>query len=167
MDVHDAVRKRPAERRPKHAHEPGEADERHAAAFELLDQRPIVIVARGIVAMRDHQRLDARRARPLEALGIGAIRNHDGDRRVERAVLRRVDERLQIAPASGDQNGQEGDGAVSHRSGQNGDRSHEASRHPQVDAAIGIFDDDNAARNGIRIATGWRPDHAQTESTRC
>ena len=54
--------------------------------------------------MRETNRLDAGRARTIQSSGILAVRNDDRNRRVQSAAGNRVDQRLEIAAAAGDEN---------------------------------------------------------------
>ncbi len=71
--------------------------------IELAGESPIESVAGRERPVIDDQRLDARRARPLEPAGIGAIRDDDRDRRRETSFRNRVDERLKIAATARDE----------------------------------------------------------------
>src|SRR5678810_1144245 len=70
MDVHDAVRERLNELRSHEAHESGEAHESDVARTQLHGERMVVVIARRKGAMREHQRFDAGRTRPLKTRGI-------------------------------------------------------------------------------------------------
>ena len=50
--------------------------------------------------MIDHQRLNFRYARPLEACSLAAVRYDNGNPRVEASFDGRVDERLKVAAAA-------------------------------------------------------------------
>src|SRR5688572_25510378 len=56
--------------------------------------------------MADVQRLDPRRAPPFQPARVFDVRDDDGNRRIESPVADRVDERLQVAAATGDENAQ-------------------------------------------------------------
>ena len=103
VDVEDGVRKRVEERRADKPHVAGQADEPDVARLQLARQRPIVLVARPASAMVDAERLDAGLPRALEPRRVRAVRDDDGNRRVEAAVANGVDERLKVAAAPRDQ----------------------------------------------------------------
>jgi hypothetical protein len=103
MDVEDRIRKRVEERRADDAHITGQAHQTDIACAQLARQRLVVVDPGRPAAMADADRLDPRRARALERAGAFDIRDHDGNRRVEASVCDRVDERLQVAAAPGDE----------------------------------------------------------------
>jgi len=53
--------------------------------------------------MVDMQRFDASLPRPIESRGVCSIRNNDGDGCVQAAVADGVDERLEVAATSRDE----------------------------------------------------------------
>jgi hypothetical protein len=56
--------------------------------------------------MIHHERIDAGPLGAFETRCVGPIRDHHHDRGVEAAAPRRIDQRLQIAPATGNENSQ-------------------------------------------------------------
>jgi hypothetical protein len=73
------------------------------AVLQFGDERAIVVFTRRVRPVAEHQRLDARGGRVIEARRAGAVRDHDGDRRIEPPALNRVDDCLEIRAASRDQ----------------------------------------------------------------
>ena len=85
------------------AHESCQADDVDRVRAQLVDERAVVVVARGPAAMIEDGRLDAGLAGAIEAAGAGDVRDDDGNRGVEPSVGDGVDERLQVAAAARDQ----------------------------------------------------------------
>jgi hypothetical protein len=88
------------------AHEPHEARKAYhadVARTQRLDELAIEVVARLEGAVADVQRLDARLPRAVEAVRLRTVRDDDGNRGVERAVADGVDDRLQVAAATRDE----------------------------------------------------------------
>ncbi len=96
MNVEDAIGKRVDEDRAQQAHEAGQADDGDAALAQFADQRTIVILAARVGLVTEDQRLDPGLDRVIEPRRIGAIGDHDRDRRIEPLVVNRVDDRLEI-----------------------------------------------------------------------
>jgi hypothetical protein len=103
MDVEDAVWKRLEHRAADEPHESGEAYEADVPVAQLAGERPIEIVARRESAMADVERLYSRRASPIEARGVRAIRDYDSDLCVETTVSNGSEDRLEVAAPSGDE----------------------------------------------------------------
>src|SRR5689334_16662137 len=103
MDIQDTVRERVDELRAHQTHESGEAHEPDVARLQLRRERMVVIIARSERTMREHQRFDSCRTRPLETAGVIAVRYDHHDRGGESPVYDRVNQRLQIAATAGDQ----------------------------------------------------------------
>ena len=106
MDIQDALRKRLEDRLADEPHVAGKADERHLAREQKIRHRPIVGIAIGVIARVDVNGLDAGIARALQSGRVSAIGDHDRNRRVDAAGGDGVDDRLEIAAAAGDQNGE-------------------------------------------------------------
>jgi hypothetical protein len=100
VNVQNRIGERFEERQADEAHIPCEAYEADVACAKLPNDGSIVLIARGNGAVRKANRVNAGEASALEPGGILAIGNDDGDCRVEAAVTRGVDERLQIASAA-------------------------------------------------------------------
>ena len=103
MDVENRLRKGFKEGRAEQTHEPRKTHQRDVARANLGHERVFERLARGIVAMTDGHRLDPRGARASESRCVAAVRDHYGDLGAQPSVRDRVDQRLQIAAASGDQ----------------------------------------------------------------
>ena len=103
VDVENAIRERIDEDRAQQAHESGKADKRDVAVVQFGDERAIVVLTRRVGLVAQHERFDAGGSRVIETRRIGAIRNHDRDRCVELSSLDRVDDRLEVRAAAGDQ----------------------------------------------------------------
>ena len=80
------------------------------AGVECVDDRAVVRVAIGRVARVEIERLDTRFARALQSGGVRAVRHDERDRRVEASGRDGVDDRLQVAPAPGDEDANSGTG---------------------------------------------------------
>ena len=104
MDVENGGGKRVEQHGTNQTHEPRKAHEPHVARAQSVDQRPIVVVTRREVAVRQTERVDSRLARARQAGRLGPVRNHDRYPRVQAPVSNRVDYRLQVAAAAGDEN---------------------------------------------------------------
>jgi hypothetical protein len=105
MDVQDRVRERVEKRAADLAHETGETDQPNVVPAQLLHHGAIEIIARGPAAVIDDPGGDLRPPRTLEREGAVDVGNHYSDLRSAELIARsRVDERLQIAPAAGNQN---------------------------------------------------------------
>ena len=104
MDVEDAVGERLDERRTDEAHEAGQADKPDVAGAQLLDESAVICVAGRKGAMRETYRLDLGRPRSIQSSGILAVGNDDRNRRVQVADGNRVNQRLEIAATTGDEN---------------------------------------------------------------
>src|SRR5262249_33468619 len=104
MDVQDTGRKRLEQPHADDPHVAGEADQVHAMQPQLVDNRAIVRVAIRVAFRIEVHGVDARAPRPLEPFDAGAIRDHDGNQRVEPPIANGVDDRLQIGSAARDQN---------------------------------------------------------------
>ena len=104
VDVEHRVRKRVEQPRADQAHEAGEADERRRArSSSSCASRASKSSRLANWRWSDDQRLDAGVAGEVEPAGLGAVRDDDGDARVEVAARDRGDQRLKIAAAAGDQ----------------------------------------------------------------
>ena len=103
MDVEDAVRKRAKKRIADETHEAGEADELDASPLQKVRQRAVVGVAVGIIARGEVKRLDSGVAGALQTGRLSAIGDDDRNPRVEPPGSDRVDDRLKVAAAPGDQ----------------------------------------------------------------
>ena len=109
VDVEHRVGKRLEQLGADQTHEAGEADEADARARAApAASRAIEIVARRELAMVEHQRFDAGVAGELEPGGIGRFEMTTAMRASSRPSLDRLDQRLQIAAASGDQDAKRG-----------------------------------------------------------
>jgi len=85
------------ERRADQPHEPGKAHQADVVRAQLGRERAIERVARRKLAVTDATRFEPRVPGAVEARRVGAVRNHDRDARIERPLLHRVDDRLEIA----------------------------------------------------------------------
>ena len=103
VDVQDAVGKRVHERRAEQPHETGQADQLHVARAQVVDQDGFVGLAGGPALVVAHDRLDAGQSRALEAERVGAIRDDDGEARVEPSVADGVDDGLEVGPPARDE----------------------------------------------------------------
>src|SRR5690348_4537767 len=103
MDVDHAVMPGVDESAPEDAHEAGEADELDACLLERAVERRVEGVTIGEVAVSNDPRRDLGARRALEALSIGAIGNHQDDLGRIVAHRARVDQRLKVGAAAGDQ----------------------------------------------------------------
>ena len=99
MDVEDAIGEVVEQRAADQAHEAGETDDRNASPRQQIRQRPIVAVAIPIVSRAQMNGVDPGVTRPLQTLGVAAVRDHRGDCGLEPTRGDRLDDRLQIAPA--------------------------------------------------------------------
>ena len=103
MNVQNRLGKGFQQFRPNQAHEPCKADERHLSRTEFLRDRRVVVGSRGVGAVVKDEGLDPGITRALQAGGVSLVGNHDRNRRVERSVANRVDQRLQIAATTRDE----------------------------------------------------------------
>jgi hypothetical protein len=103
MNVENAIRERLDHGRAEDPHEPREADHVDSSLAKLTDQRTVVFMARGPMAVTDTDRLDAGTSRSLKPFNRIAIRDHNGDRRIEPPVADGVDQCLEIATPSRDE----------------------------------------------------------------
>src|SRR6188768_3178329 len=106
MDIDDAIGKGSDHLGAQHAHEPGEAHHIHAALLKLPYQRAVVIIARGPTAMTYADGFDTRASCPLEAACSLAIGDHNRQIGVEAPFTHRIDQRLKIAAATGNEHSQ-------------------------------------------------------------
>src|SRR5437016_666025 len=104
MNVQDAkgVEKRPADA----THESGETYQIDVMIAKDVDDRAVVGVTIGVVAGVQESRIDARLPRARQSHRLRLVRDDDGDGCVEAALVDGVDDRLEIAAAAGDQNGE-------------------------------------------------------------
>ena len=84
-------------------HEPRKADQFRAGFGQARIQRGIERIAEIIAGMFDHFRRDAGLTRAFQPLRARDIRYHQHDSGGECGIGAGIDERLQIAPATGDQ----------------------------------------------------------------
>ena len=79
---------------------------------ERRDNRAIVFLTDSEVFVTQTQGLKTRVTGPLQAGGVRAIRDDDGDGRVETSVVNRVDDRLKVGAASRDENAETASAAI-------------------------------------------------------
>ena len=103
MDIQNPVWKSVDQLRSDETHETGEAHDADIARPQRSRQRQVVLVARRKGAVWQHERFDARCARPLETEGVLTVRYDNSDRRVETAVCNGIDESLEIGSATRDE----------------------------------------------------------------
>src|SRR6202011_3699221 len=103
-DVEDASWKRVDQQRADHAHETGETDEADVARLQRLGDRSIEGVTRRVDSSIQRQGLEAGFPGAIQSRSIHPVGNHDRDRGVQHAVRYRVDDRLEIASATRDEN---------------------------------------------------------------
>ncbi len=87
----------------QHPHEAGEADEIDGPLGERGVERLLEPLAGGKGLVVDDDGVESRRARPLEAGGVGAVRDHEGDGGGIVGCVRGLDQGDHIGPAAGDQ----------------------------------------------------------------
>jgi hypothetical protein len=103
MYVQNRLRKRREEGRADHSHVAGETHEANVARVQLSCDGPLVVIARRCRPMVDAERLDAGAPSDLQASGLGAIRDHDGNNGIQPPVADGADQRLKIAAPAGDE----------------------------------------------------------------
>ncbi len=106
VNVEDAIRERLEQRRADAPHETGETDEADIAIVQEPDDHAIVIVASGVITRPEIHGFDPGRPRARKTVGFRPIGDHNRDRRVEFRAGRRIDDRLEVAAAPGDENGE-------------------------------------------------------------
>src|SRR5690242_5517722 len=109
MDVEDARRIGLEQRLADEPHEAGQADEIDAPPPQLVDDRAIVPVAVRVALRIEMERLDAGFARTLQSGGRRTVRDDDGNRRLEAPLANRIDDRLQVRSAAGNEHTEPGD----------------------------------------------------------
>jgi hypothetical protein len=92
------------ERLADEAHEPGEADQVHTAAAQGLRNGTIEVLANGELPVIDDESLDPRRARAIEPRGLRPVRDYDGDTGNETSFDNRIDQCLEVAASTRDEN---------------------------------------------------------------
>ena len=105
MNVEDAIGKCFEQPRSDQPHISGKANQIDTPRAKDLDDGAIVRVAIGVVRRIKMYGLDAGVAGPRKARGIRAIGHNDRDLSIEPSSGNRVEDRLQVAAASRDQNG--------------------------------------------------------------
>ncbi len=103
MNVQDRVPVGIEQPRSDEPHEAGEADQRHPSIPQGARQCRIVVLAGSESPVIEDDRLDPCGLRARQAACIRLVGNNDGDGRVEASIRNRVDESLQVAPATGDE----------------------------------------------------------------
>jgi hypothetical protein len=103
VDVHNRVRERLNKWLADDPHVSSQADKPDAAEVQLTGKRAIMIVARFESTVIEMERLDTGGASALESACLRAIGNHDDNFGIEPSVTCRVDHRLQVAAAAGNQ----------------------------------------------------------------
>ena len=104
VDVQDGVGERLEQRRADEPHETRKANEDGTARPQFLDEPPIVVVARGELAMVDDEGFDSGLGGAREAGRRRLVRDHDRNPRAKLTVGDGVDQRLQVAAAARDEN---------------------------------------------------------------
>ena len=106
MNVEDAVRERFDQRLADKTHESGKTHQTNITRLQLSGKGTIVVLSRRERAMREDDGFNARGTRALEASGIGTVRDHDRDRRIQTSVCDGVNERLEVRSSSRNQDTQ-------------------------------------------------------------
>ena len=109
MNVQYGVREFVEQRWPDQPHEPRQADERHSVPTESGRKCGVVLVARAIRTVVEYKRRNGCGFGAEKSARIRPVGDYDGDASLESATLHGIDERLQVASASGDEYA---DGAV-------------------------------------------------------
>src|SRR5688572_18245918 len=87
-----------------YAHEAGETDQIDLTRLELPNERAVVVVSRWPTSMTQDGRLNPGETCAVQSARTFLVRDHNGDGRLQSTVANRIDERLQIGPAAGNQN---------------------------------------------------------------
>ncbi len=103
MNVQNTVGKRLDKGTAQQPHEPGQTDQPDVAAAELGDQRLVIRLARRVGSVLQHHGLDARPARPRETTRVHRVGDDHRNGRQEPTGSHRIDNRLQVAAATGDE----------------------------------------------------------------
>src|SRR5580765_3133313 len=104
MDVQDPVFERVQYRAAHNPHVASQTHEASVTGLQKVRDRPIARVSIGIVLRRNTHRLDAGRAGALKPWSVAAVRDDNRDRSVQRTTGNRIDDRLEIAATTRDEN---------------------------------------------------------------
>ena len=106
MDVEDAVRKRGHERGAQQPHVPRQDDEVRLSLGERAKDILLVRRARRVALVIENARLQSELPSPVDAAGVGAVRDDADDRRAERAGRDRRMNRFEVRAAARQENGE-------------------------------------------------------------
>ena len=106
MNIQNAIGKRLEQTRPDKPHEAGKAHEADILAAQRLHDRLVVVIAARVVPRVQEDRRNPGLLGAKQPTRIGPVRHHDRNRRVERACTNRIDDGLQVGPATRNQDRQ-------------------------------------------------------------
>jgi hypothetical protein len=99
VDVEHTIREGVEQLLRDDAHEPREHDPLHVGGAEARDERAVVGLARGVIAVREHLGRHPSLGGTLERTHAGFVRDHDADLGVELARRDRREDRTEVAAA--------------------------------------------------------------------
>lgn len=103
VDIEDAFGKGPEEQGRHEPHVTREADKLHPRLPERIGNGSIMIFSAASTMVEDNRRDGSFRG-SLEAQGVPYVRDHECDRSPEATLGARVDQGLQVRPATADEN---------------------------------------------------------------